>query len=227
MLRRIAEQRQRVILAQAARYLDPGEEVVHWVRAKQVDGRAEGFVFLTPRRCIIHWTGKGEASPGDFPWEGITAWGVRSDVHGGPVLAVQNADESCFVQLRATTPAMAEDVAGFVKGFADRAPWPRETIVPPQHLEGPFEATAAPEVLEHRRSITEHTRRILVTVLGVALIVGAIVIIPLPGPWSFVVTIAGLAILASEYDWARDALAWSKERYKAMSNKIKARRQSV
>jgi hypothetical protein len=49
----------------------------------------------------------------------------------------------------------------------------------------------------------------------------------LPGPWSFVVTIAGLAILASEYDWARDALAWSKDRYKAVSNKIKARRQSA
>jgi uncharacterized protein (TIGR02611 family) len=227
VLRRIAEQRQRVILTQAARYLDPGEEVVQWVRAKQVDGRAEGFVFLTPRRCIVHWTGRGETSPGDFPWETISAWGVQSDAHGGPILALRDGDESCFVQLRATTPAMAERVAGFVREFAERAPWPRATIDAPQHLDGPFEATAAPEVPEHRRSITEHTRRILVTVLGVALIVSAIVIIPLPGPWSFVVTIAGLAILASEYDWARDALAWSKDRYKAVSNKIKARRQSA
>ena len=227
MLRRIREQRQRVILAQADRYLDPGEDVVHWVRAKQVDGRAEGFVFLTPRRCIVHWTGKAGASPGDFPWEAITAWGVQSDAHGGPILALRNGASSCFVQLRATTPAMADDVAGFVKEFADRAPWPREPIVPPQHLQGPFEPTAAPKLPEHKRTITDHTRRILVTVLGVALIVGAIVIIPLPGPWSFIVTIAGLAILASEYDWARDALAWSKERYQAVSNKIKARRQSV
>ena len=227
MLRRIREQRKRVILAQAARYLDPDEEVLHWVRAKQVDGRAAGFVFLTPRRCIVHWTGKAGASPGDFPWEQISAWGVQSDAYGGPILAVQDGEGKCFVQLRATTAAMAEDVAGFVKEFAERAPSPGETIVPPQHLEGPFEATSAPEVPEHKRSITDHTRRILVTVLGLTLIVGAIVIIPLPGPWSFVVTIAGLAILASEYDWARDALAWSKERYKAVSAKIKARRQSV
>jgi uncharacterized protein (TIGR02611 family) len=227
LLRRIREQRQRVILAQADRYLDPDEEVVHWVRAKAVAGRAEGFVFLTPRRCIVHWTGKAGTSPGDFPWEAITAWGVQSDAHGGPILALRNSEVSCFVQLRATTPAMAQDVAGFVKEFADRAPWPRETINPPQHLQGPFEATAAPQVPQHKRTITDHTRRILVTVLGVALIVGAIVIIPLPGPWSFIVTIAGLAILASEYDWARDALAWSKERYVAVSNKIKARRQSV
>ena len=227
MLRRIAEQRRRVILAQAARYLEPDEEVVDWVRAKQVDGRAEGFVFLTPRRCIIHWTGKGEASPGDFPWQEISAWGIQSDAHGGPILALRDGDGSCFVQLRATTPAMAEAVASFVKEFADRAPWPREKIHAPQHLDGPFEATAAPEVPQHKRTLTDHTRRILVTVLGVALIVGAIVIIPLPGPWSFIVTIAGLAILASEYDWARDALAWSKERYKSVSNKIKARRQSA
>ena len=227
MLRRIAEQRRRVILAQAARYLDPGEEVVHWVRAKQVDGRAEGFVFLTPRRCIVHWTGRAGTSPGDFAWESLTAWGVQSDAHGGPILALRDDNGSCFVQLRATTAAMVEDVAGFVKAFADRAPWPRESIQAPQHLDGPFEATAAPQVPQHKRTITDHTRRILVTVLGVALIVGAIVIIPLPGPWSFIVTIAGLAILASEYDWARDALAWSKERYKAVSSKIKARRQSV
>lgn len=227
MLRRIAEQRQRVILAQAARYLEPGEEVVHWVRAKQVDGRAEGFVFLTPLRCIVHWTGRGETSPGDFPLKAISAWGVQSDAHGGPILAVRDGNGSSFVQLRATTPAMAQDVAGFVKEFAERAPSPRETIDPPQHLAGPFEATAAPELPEHRRSVTEHTRRILVTVLGIALIVSAIVIIPLPGPWSLVVTIAGLAILASEYDWARDALAWSKDRYKSVSNKIKARRQSA
>lgn len=226
MLRRIAEQRRRVILAQAARYLDPGEEVVYWVRAKQVDGRAEGFVFLTPRRCIVHWTGK-TSSPGDFPWQTLTAWGVQSDAHGGPILGLKAIDGACFVQLRATTPQMAEGVAGFVKEFSDRAPWPREPLEAPQHLDGPFEPTDAPEVPAHKMSITDHTRRILVTVLGVALIVGAIVIIPLPGPWSFIVTIAGLAILASEYDWARDALAWSKDRYKAVSNKIKARRQSV
>lgn len=226
MLRRIAEQRRKVILAQAARYLEPGEEVIHWVRAKQVEGRAEGFVFLTPRRCIIHWTGKAGASPGDFPWEAITAWGIQSDAHGGPILALQDGS-SCFVQLRATTAAMAQDVAAFVKEFAERAPRPRETIEPPHNLQGPFEPTAAPELPQHRRTVTDHTRRILVSILGIALIVGAIVIIPLPGPWSFVVTIAGLAILASEYDWARDALAWSKERYKSVSNKIKARRQSV
>lgn len=227
MLTRISEQRRRVILAQADRYLEPGEEVVQWVRAKQVEGRGEGFVFLTERRCVVHWTGRGEGSHRDFPWQEISAWGIAADSHGGPILAIRNSGGNYFVQLRATTAAMAAAVAGFVKEFAQRAPSPSEAIDPPQHVAGPFEATAAPELRQHKMTITDHTRRILVTVLGVALIVGAIVIIPLPGPWSLVVTIAGLAILASEYDWARDALAWSKDRYKRVSDKIKARRQSA
>ncbi|HJR44662.1 MAG TPA: PGPGW domain-containing protein [Actinomycetota bacterium] len=226
MLSRIAEQRQRLILNQAERYLEDGEPVLHWVRARQAEGRREGFVFLTERRCIVHWTGRADGIPGDFPWDEIANWGIASDTSGGPILAIESGGEQCFVQLRATTPAMAEEVAIFVTHFAERAPEPLQTVEGADHL-GTFEPKQALEVSTHKMSITDHTRRIIVTVLGVALIFSAIVIIPLPGPWSFIVTIAGLAILASEYDWARDAMEWTKQRYKAAADKLKARRRST
>ena len=225
MLRRIAEQRRRLILNQAQDYLDPGETVLHWVRARQVGGRAEGFVFLTKDRCIIHWTGR-QASPGSFEWAEIVSWGVGSDARGGPVLALETADGRCLVQLRASTAAMAEDVASFVSHFSELAPWPRRQVSGGDEFGG-FEPTSSPAVKQHRMSVTDHTLRVLVTVLGISLIIGAIVIIPLPGPWSLVVTLAGLALLAREYDWARDAMEWTKQRYKAAANKIKARRQSA
>ncbi len=226
MLRRIAEQRQRLILSKAERYLDEGERVLRWARATQTDGRREGFVYLTPRRCIVHWTGRQDGVPGDFRWEEITSWGVSSDPDRGTVLALEASDAHCFVMLRTDTAAMAEDVADFLKQFAEHAPSPQEEVSAPGYL-GSFEHTGSPEVTKQKKTVTDHTRRIAVTLLGIALIVGAIAIIPLPGPFSFVVTIAGLAILAREYDWARDALDWTKQRYKAAAGKIKARRQSA
>ena len=225
MLSRIAEQRQRLILNHAERYVEDDERVLHWVRAKQPDGRREGFVFLTERRCIVHWTGKSDGIPGDFAWSDIVGWGIATDAAGGPILALESHGEKCFVQLRATTPAMADEIATFVKHFAERAPEPRREVAGGDHL-GTFEPRRSLEVITPRRSLTEHTKRVLVTVLGIALIFSAIVIIPLPGPWSFIVTIAGLAILASEYDWARDAMEWTKQRYKQAADKIKARRRS-
>lgn len=225
MLSRIAEQRRRLILNQADRYTEDDEQVLHWVRAKEPGGRREGFVFLTERRCIVHWTGRSEDVPGDFAWSEIVGWGIAEDPAGGPILALESDGGKCFVQLRATTPAMAEEVATFVRHFSERAPEPHREV-DGAHL-GTFEPRESLEVVTPRRSLTEHTKRILVTVLGIALIFSAIVIIPLPGPWSFIVTIAGLAILASEYDWARDAMEWTKERYKQAADKLKARRRST
>ncbi len=125
-----------------------------------------------------HHVGRGVGRPG---------WPHSGDSRPSP--------EPASFWLRATTPAMVEDVAAFVKHFAEQAPEPGGQISEGAHL-GAFEPTSAPAVKQQKMTVTDHTRRILVTLLGVAFIVGAIVIIPLPGPFSFVVTIAGLAILA-------------------------------
>jgi len=49
--------------------------------------------------------------------------------------------------------------------------------------------------------------RIVVTVLGVAVLAIGIVLLPLPGP-GWVIIFAGLGILASEYTWARRLLSF-------------------
>ncbi|MGC9666021.1 PGPGW domain-containing protein [Planosporangium sp. 12N6] len=46
-------------------------------------------------------------------------------------------------------------------------------------------------------------RRVLVTVMGVTLIVAGAVAVVLPGPWTIPPILAGLALLATEYMWAR------------------------
>ena len=61
-------------------------------------------------------------------------------------------------------------------------------------------------------------RKILVAVLGGALLIAGVAMLVLPGP-AVVVLPAALAILAVEFLWARRWLAWLRERYKTISSK--------
>ncbi len=55
-----------------------------------------------------------------------------------------------------------------------------------------------------------YVRRSAVTVVGACLVVGGIVLMPLPGP-GILVVVAGLAVLATEYVWARRLLRRAKK----------------
>ena len=58
--------------------------------------------------------------------------------------------------------------------------------------------------------ILRSTKRIVVLVLGLALVVGGVVLLVLPRP-GLLVIIAGLAVLASEFAWAEFLLDKAKE----------------
>jgi uncharacterized protein (TIGR02611 family) len=62
------------------------------------------------------------------------------------------------------------------------------------------------------RRAADFTYRIVVGVVGIVVLGVGIVAIPYPGPgWAIV--FVGLAILATEFDWARHALKYTRERY--------------
>lgn len=54
-----------------------------------------------------------------------------------------------------------------------------------------------------------YVKRSAVTLVGVCLVLGGIALMPLPGP-GIVVVVAGLAVLATEYVWARRLLRRAK-----------------
>lgn len=66
--------------------------------------------------------------------------------------------------------------------------------------------------------IFRSTKRIVVFVVGVALVLLGIALIPLPGPFSIPLMIAGLAVLATEYVWAEKVLDTVKDRAKRASD---------
>ena len=224
ILRKIAEQREKLIVAHADDHLPDGEEIHQWVRASRVGARGDGFIFLTPKRVIVNLSG-GDEDNGGFQWDELEAWGVAADVRGGPVLALETENGHCVVQLRAQTQAMAEDVGKFIERFGELAPVPQRPVQRGQHI-GDFEPHTNVDVQPHQLSIGGKAKRTIITIIGAALIVFALLIIPLPGPWSILISIGGFAILATEYDWAKDALEWFKKKYAQAKNKINSRRQN-
>ena len=72
------------------------------------------------------------------------------------------------------------------------------------------------------RWIGRNSKRAGITVVGFVLIIGGIILLPLPGP-GWLIIFAGLAVLASEYVWAERALDLAKKKAKAAANKARAR----
>jgi uncharacterized protein (TIGR02611 family) len=65
------------------------------------------------------------------------------------------------------------------------------------------------------RPIAEIGYRVIVGVVGLTVLTVGIIAIPYPGPgWAIV--FVGLAILATEFDWARRLLAYARARYDAV-----------
>ncbi len=71
--------------------------------------------------------------------------------------------------------------------------------------------------------IFRSTKRIVVLVVGIVLILLGIALIPLPGPFSIPLMIAGLAVLATEFIWAERMLDQVKDRTKQAGDIVKRR----
>ena len=70
--------------------------------------------------------------------------------------------------------------------------------------------------------LTRGARRIAVLVVGLVLLAAGIVLLVLPGP-GLLVTMAGLALLATEYEWARRLLARLRQHARRLSNQVRRR----
>ena len=62
-----------------------------------------------------------------------------------------------------------------------------------------------------RTTVLGAARKLVVAVVGTAVLLAGVALLVLPGP-AFLVIPAGLAILATEFDWARRLLRYAKDR---------------
>lgn len=218
MLGRISELREKHIVGHAGAHLDAGEEVVRWARAREHEGRKDGFVYLTKRRLVVHWLGRDDGHCA-MAWSDVRAWGVNGEHPGGPLLALESDSDTIVVRLPVATGGTARRVSDLVAQLTVLAPKPSRALSVPDEP-GSFRSNPAVPIDPGRRSVAAHTRRIAVTTLGVALLTAGVVMLVIPGP-GIVTVLFGLAVLGNEYDWAKDLLAWAKGRYKDAAHKLR------
>jgi hypothetical protein len=215
LLKWLSEQRSKQILGHADAHLTDGEQIVHWARARHTGEQKHGLVFITTHRLLVLWPSKGEDHSA-IAWTDIDNWDIDQSQQAGPILTIDTSEGQHAVQTPVVSPAAANHVTEFLLVFAELAPWARGRATDPSEPEI--------KVDYHRQSVQQMTRRIGLTILGGTLVVGGIAIIPLPGPWSFPVIIAGLVVLSSEYDWADDLLGWVRDKYELAKKKLVERR---
>ena len=208
---RLAERREAHILTHPKPYLETGEGVKHWIRVRRPGGGREGFAYLTPVRLVVHWLGGQDAFVTDLAR--IRTWGLSGDTPGGPVLTIE-AESDLQMQLPTGSEAVTSQVKRFLEAFARSEPGPPHPSA--EEISG---------ITTENMSWGRRSRRIVVTFSGVALtIVGIVLAVPLvPGP-GLLVAIGGIALLASEYDWAKDALNWAQDRSRGRRQRFEARR---
>ena len=73
------------------------------------------------------------------------------------------------------------------------------------------------------RFLARAVRKATVTVVGGALVLAGVALLFLPGP-GLLVIIAGLAVLATEFAWARRLLALARERARQVNDRVRRRR---
>jgi Putative transmembrane protein (PGPGW) len=219
LTRFIRQQRTKQVNGYIESHLNEGEEVLHWGRVKDPRTRDRGFVYLTRGRFILNWG--DERPPESTRWSEIQAWGVRSQEHEGPIVGVEAADRARFLQFPIVTSGSVVRVTQLLRSWGELAPDGATGKIEGSDL-GTFHGPLTEEQVAGPR--TNLVRRILLTILGVLLIIGAGLIGWLPGPGGIFLAIAGLWVLAKEYDWAEDALDWMKDKYREAKQRIKERR---
>jgi uncharacterized protein (TIGR02611 family) len=203
-----------MVLGQVRHLLEVDERVTVWAHVHAPVDDQPGLLSLTGERCLVHWSPRDEATAA-FRWTELTSWDVSTAPHGGAVLTMATRSEYVEVFLPLTTGARARNASSVVAHVAQHAP--PETA----DLEGSSKRLTA-----ERRGWRDHARRVVVTIVGlVVVLISAVFASPfVPGPGALTF-LAGLAILAKEYDWARDVHHWVKRKVDRVWRWLQARRE--
>lgn len=67
------------------------------------------------------------------------------------------------------------------------------------------------------------TRRVSIGILGAALIIAGLLLLPLPGPFTIALVFLGLTVLSWEFAWARRLLMRTKEAVRRVRSRRRRR----
>jgi uncharacterized protein (TIGR02611 family) len=215
--RAVGRLRGHLVSSQLHPVLEEGEGLVAWAHVHAPEDGRHGIVALTPGRCLVHWTARDRTDVA-VAWAELAGWCLTDASRGGPVLILNTRRGDVAVRLPVSSKARARRASALLQSIAAMAP---------TEAARPVGLTSAPELAlqAERRGLGGHTRRVVVTVIGLLLILfGLLFASPfVPGP-GLLTILAGLAVLAREYDWAKDAHVWLKGRLERLLRWRRSRR---
>jgi len=203
-----------MVLGQVRPLLEGDEHVVVWAHVQSPEGDQPGLLSMTGERCRVHWSPRDEATA-SFSWLELTAWELSTSVRTGALLTMVAGNQRLEMVLPLSTGTRANNATRVVEHLARHAP---------AATGGGGQAPARPLAAE-QRGWRGHARRVAVTVVGMLVVLISAVFaspfVPGPGALTF---LAGLAILAKEYDWARDVHHWMKRKFDRLWRWLRERR---
>ncbi len=201
-MRAVRRFRERLVLGQVRHGLDGDEHVRAWTHAKVPETRAPGLLVVTNHRCLLH-IASSSIPDVETSLNELSSFKLdRRDPERVQVRLCAGIEESeeVTVELSLTDRKRSRSV-GSVLGELTR-----HRVRAPES----FDAGLTSPLPPMQRKARHHARRVWVTILGVlVLMVSAVFASPIvPGPGALT-AVAGIAILAREYEWARDLHVWA------------------
>jgi uncharacterized protein (TIGR02611 family) len=198
-MRRLVRFRERLVLGPILRYLDGDEDLLAWTHANVPEVRAPGVLVVTDHHCLVH---VASSSVPDVSTPLARLSGFDLDRRNPELVRVRLRGDGheVVVELSLTNRLRSRSVGRVLSTLT------RKKVAAPDSFDPALTSPVPPMV----RSARHHARRVWVTMLGVAvLLVSAVFASPfVPGPGALT-ALAGIAILAREYEWARDLHVWS------------------
>ena len=195
----LARFRERLVLGHVRRGLDPGEVILAWSHASVPESRAPALFVVTDRRCLLH-VAIAAVPDVDTPLQRFRLLDIDRRNHATGLVRLRGDAAEVVAEFSLTSRARSRAMGRVLAELA------RANIGLPQG----FDPSATSPLPPIRRGVRDHARRVWVTVLGVAVLLLSLLFASpfLPGPGALT-AVAGFAILAREYEWARDVHLWS------------------
>ncbi|MEX2550180.1 MAG: PGPGW domain-containing protein [Nitriliruptoraceae bacterium] len=178
----------------------PGEEIAAWSHANVPGVRAPGLLVVTDRRCLLH-VATSSVPDVDTPLHRLSGFDLeRSKSDRVRVQLNGSRGQDVLVELSLTSRARSRAVGRVLSALT------RHDILAPES----FDAAMTSPLPPMPRGVRGQARRVWVTVVGVLVLLVSVAFASpfVPGPGALT-AVAGFAILAKEYEWARDVHVWA------------------
>ena len=195
----VARFREGLVLGHVRKGLDAGEQVLAWTHARVPGVRAPALLVVTDRRCLVHVASTTVADV-ETPLGSLLRFELDRDTPEKVRVRLAGNGDDVVAELSLTSRARSRAAGRVLSELT------RQNVGAPETFD-PSKTSPLPPV---PRGMKDHARRVWVTVVGVVVLVVSLAFASpfLPGPGALT-AVAGFAILAKEYEWARDVHVWA------------------